>query len=106
MKNKITNRTQVYRAIYYSGFDWSKTRTGANDSYKLVDKNSQHTIYLDHIYDEELKMDQLIAKTNDALSEKEIDRFSRLCYKIMRRTRNLGIQQDLFELAEQQQEEK
>ena len=103
--NKITNRTQVYRAVYYSGFDWTKSKVGANDSYKLVEKATAHTIYIDHIFDEDLKMDQLIAKTSDNLTDKELDRFSRLCHKIMRRTRNLGIQQDLIELKEQEKKE-
>ena len=105
MKNKVVNRTQVYRAIYYSGFDWSKTRTGAADSYKLVCKDTQHTIYIDHVLDEETKMDMLNVRTNDTLEQKELDRFSRLCHKIMRRTHNLGIRQDLIELKEQQKEQ-
>ena len=104
MKNKVVNRTQVYRAIYYSGFDWSKTRTGAADLYKLVCKETQHTIYIDHVLDEESKMDMLIVRTSDTLDKKELDRFSRLCHKIMRRTRNLGIQQELIELKEQQED--
>lgn len=106
MKNKVVNRTQVYRAIYYSGFDWNKTRTGAADSYKLVCKNTGHTIYIDHTLDEDLKMDILKVKTTDTLDDKELDRFSRLCHKIMRRTRDLGIHQDLIELAEQQETNK
>lgn len=103
MKNKIVNRTQVYRAIYYSGFDWSKTKTGACDSYKLTSKTSGKTIYIDHEVDQELKMDILKVRTTDTFDAKELDRFSRLCHKIMRRTRNLGIHQDLIELAEQQE---
>ena len=102
MATKIANRTQVYRAIYYSGFDWTRTKVGANDSYKLVCKETQHTIYIEHNFDSELDMDILTAKTNDALDKKELDRFSRLCHKIMRRTRKLGIHQDLIELKEQQ----
>lgn len=104
LKNKVVNRTQVYRAIYYSGFDWSKTRTGAADSYKLVCKETNHTIYIDHTLDESLKMEILNVRTSDQLNEKELDRFSRLCHKIMRRTSGLGIHQDLIELKEQQEE--
>ena len=106
MKNKVVNRTQVYRAIYYSGFDWSKTRTGAADSYKLVSKETGNTIYIDHTLDEDTKMDILTVKTNSTLNQKELDRFSRLCHKIMRRTRDLGIHQDLIELKEQQEGKK
>lgn len=101
LKNKIMNRSAVYRAIYYSGFDWSKNKVGVNDTYKLVEKDTNHTIYLEHTYNESLEMDQLIAKTTDSLDEKTLGRFSRLCHKIMRRTRHLGIQQDLIELKEQ-----
>ena len=106
LKNKIMHRSAVYRAIYYSGFDWSKNKVGANDTYKLVEKDTNHTIYLEHTYDESLEMDQLFAKTSDPLNEKELDRFSRLCHKIMRRTHRLGIKQDLIELKEQQKEVK
>lgn len=102
MKNKITNRTQVYRAIYYSGFNWSRTISGTNDTYKLVSKTSGRIIYIEHSLDADSKMDILTAKTNDTLDAKELDRFSRLCHKIMRRTKDLGIHQDLIELKEQE----
>lgn len=104
MKNKISNRSAVYRAIYYSGFDWSKNRTGTLDTYKLVCKDTQHTIYIDHTFDESVKMDILNVRYTDTFEQKELDRFSRLCHKIMRRTRDLGIHQDLIELKEQQEE--
>ena len=103
MKSKITNRSQVYRAIYYSGFDWSKSRTAESDTYKLVDKSTSHTIYMEHKHDNDLGMDIIEVKTTDNLVQVEIDRFTRLCYKIKRRTKNLGIHQDIFELAEEQQ---
>lgn len=102
MKKKIMNRSAVYRAIYYSGFDWNKTKVGDADNYKLTCKDSQHTIYIEHSYDESCKMDFLTVKTTDALDEKELARFERLCYKIKRRTRDLGIHQDLIELKEQE----
>ena len=49
-------------------------------------------------------MEILNVRTSDQLNEKELDRFSRLCHKIMRRTSGLGIHQDLIELKEQQEE--
>lgn len=101
MAKKIINRSAVYRAVYYSGFDWSKSRTGTTDSYKLVVKDTNHTIYMDHVRDEEAKMDFIQVRCNDNLTEKELARFSRLCHKIMRRTRDLGIKQDLIELKEE-----
>ena len=101
MTRKINNRTSVYRAVYYSGFDWTRTKTTEFDTYKLVEKSSQHTIYLEHNKDSEMNMEFLTLKTSDVLSEKEIARLSRMCHKIMRRTRGLGIKQDLFELKEE-----
>ena len=101
LKNKITNRSAVYRAVYYSGFEWTKSKVGDNDTYKLVEKTTSHTIYMEHTYDSEMKMDFITAKTSDVLEEKELKRFSRLCHKIMRRTKNLGIKQDLIELKEE-----
>lgn len=103
MTQKITTRTQVYRAIYYSGFEWTKYRNGENDSYTLKDKETSHIIHMEHSHDNDMGMDFIDVSTTDELTAKELDRFTRLCYKIKRRTKNLGIRQNLFEMAEQQE---
>ena len=103
MIQKIRNRSQVYRAIYYSGFEWTKYRNGEVDSYVLKSKEDGHTIYMDHTYDHEMNMDFIEVKCDEELTAREIDRYTRLCYKIMRRTSGLGFRQSIIELAEQQE---
>lgn len=105
MTSKIDYKTTIYRAIYYSGFDWSKiSSTPEQIDYKLVSKQSGLTIYLTHKKNGE--NDVIFAKTSDTLTEKDLLRFTRLCRKIERRTKNLQFEQDIVELTPIAKEDK
>lgn len=90
-QNKITSRSQVYRAVYYSGFDWKRE----GDKYLLNISESEH-IVLDHFNRDNSDVISITSETE--LDEKNKQRLIRLIKKIQRRTKNLIIEQTLVEI--------
>lgn len=98
MKKKILNKSSVYRAIYYSGFEWTSTKLIDQVNYTLTSKDSGVKIYLNHL-NQDGEHDTITIKANETLNEKDSTRLLRLCKKIYRRTKNLLIEQDLVDIA-------
>ena len=98
--NKITNRTQVYRAIYYSSFTWERNRTETGDTYMLKSKVDDFTFQITHLPHGDLS-DELQVKADTKPSVKDAQRLIRLFKKIQRRTKNIKIEQDLVDLSGQ-----
>ena len=92
-QNKITSRSQVYRAVYYSGFDWKRE----GDKYILNISETEHII-LDHFNRDNVDVISMTSETE--LNEKIQQRLIRLIKKIQRRTKNLLIEQTLVNLEE------
>ena len=97
MKNKITTRTAVYRAIYYSGFNWKRSRETERDIYTL-NVTDTDSITLTHVHRDEV--DVLEAKANFEIDPNTSARLIRLFNKIQRRTKNLVFEQTLINLEE------
>jgi len=95
---KIVNRTTVYRAIYYSPFNWERSKQNG-DIYTLKSKISDLEVILEHTSDGNLH-DKITAKANQTPDGKDADRLVRLFKKILRRTKNLEIVQDLVKMEE------
>lgn len=94
--NRLKYKTTVYRAIYYSGFDWSRiTSTKEAADYKLISRKSGFTIYLNQKSEDD--NDVIYAKTGDILPEEDQARFYKLMMKIYRRTKNLKIVEDFID---------
>lgn len=102
--NKITTRTQVYRAVYYSSFDWERRRTETLDIYTLKSKISDFIAILEHTSNGDMS-DVITVKSDTAPSEKDAARLIRLLKKIERRTKDMKIVQDLVDLSGQLTEE-
>lgn len=98
MKKKILNKSSVYRAIYYSGFEWTSTKLADQVNYILTSKDSGIKIYLNHL-NQDGEHDTITIKASDTLNEKDSTRLLRLCKKIYRRTKNLYIEQSLVDLT-------
>lgn len=94
-KNKILFRSQVYRAVYYSGFNWKRNREVEKDTYTLS-INETESIILTHTHRDEV--DILTATADFEIDQKTSLRLIRLFNKIQRRTKNLVIEQTLVNL--------
>lgn len=95
--NKLKYKTTVYRAIYYSGFEWNRiTSTKEAVDYKLTSKKSGFNIYLNQ--KSENDNDVIYAKTGDILPEEDQARFYKLMMKIYRRTKDLKIIEDFVDV--------
>lgn len=101
--NKITNRTQVYRAIYYASFDWERKRNETSDIYTIKSKIDDFTAILEHLPQGDLS-DIITIKSDSHPCEKDATRLVRLLKKIQRRTKNITIKQDLVNLNEEVEE--
>lgn len=96
--NRLKYKTTVYRAIYYSGFDWNRiTSSKEVVDYKLTSKKSGFTIYLNHKSEDD--NDIIYAKTGDALTDTDQERFYKLMMKIYRRTKDLKIIEDFVDVS-------
>ena len=102
LKNKIVNRSAVYRAIYYSGFEWTRIKVLDLEKYTLTSKATSAKIYLEHSSAGE-NNDILTATATDTLDPRDELRLSRLFAKILRRTKYLTINQDLVSLTKEEE---
>lgn len=88
--DQLTNRSTVYRAVYYSGFDWKKNKNEKVDTYTLTMKDQDFNIVLTHKPLGEFQ-DQLIVERSTKLELAHENRLQRLLAKISRRSVKLDI---------------
>jgi hypothetical protein len=98
--NKITTRTQVYRAIYYSSFNWERKRTEFSDVYTLKSKIDDFVATITHTPHGDLS-DEITVTAESTPSPKDVQRLTRLLQKIQRRTKNMKFNQDIVDLSGQ-----
>lgn len=90
-KVKVINRSAVYRAIYYSGFNFSRNINN-RDEYLLKSKISG--VYINILHEAESNNCDLLTITKPKnLEEKDSKRLERLVKKFTSRCKNLKIEE-------------